>query len=213
MERTGPFGVFLLASVALLLSVAVPSSSGADPDSFVAVKGGIYSPQGNPFKDFDQGLAGELSVGSYVSPNFAIELGVGYFESEGSGTIVAPGNVVIPATGELTVIPITVNGKYLVTTGSLEPYLEAGVGVYVADAELSGGGIQLSDRYTSLGAFLGLGANINLSKRLFMGVEARYLWVNEHEFVLGEVTREAEIDGFTATANLGYKFDLIVPEN
>jgi len=213
VKRTGPSVVSLLAAVYLLLPIAVPSSFGADPDSYVTLKAGIYSPQGAPFKDFDQGFNGEISVGSYVAPKFQLELGVGFMESEGSGVIVAPGNQVIPAQGKISVIPITVNVKYLLTRGSIEPFLEAGAGVYVADAELSGGGIELSDRYTSLGAFFGLGANMNLGKKLFLGVEARYLFVSEHEFILGQVTRKAEIDGLTATANLGYKFDLLLPGN
>jgi len=216
VKRTGPSVVSLLAAVYLLFPIAVPSSFGADLDkleTYVTLKTGIYSPQGTPFKDFDQGFNGEVSTGSYVASNFSMELGIGYFESKGSGVIVAPGNQVIPADAKISVIPITVNGKYLVTRGSLEPYAEAGVGVYVADGELSGGGIDLSDRYTNLGVFLGLGANIHLSKKLFLGVEGRYLWVGEPEFHLGQVTRKVEIDGFTATANLGYKFDFLLPGN
>ena len=211
MKRTGPLVVFLLAAVCLLFPIAVPSSFGADLGSYVTLKTGIYSPQAAPFEDFDKGFNGEVSIGSYVASKFSMELGIGYLESKGSGVIVAPGNQVIPADGKISVIPITVNGKYLFSRGSLEPYAEAGVGVYVADGELSGGGIDLSDRYTSLGLFLGLGANINLSKKLFLGVEGRYLWVDQHEFHLGQVTREVEIDGFTATANLGYKFDFLLP--
>ena len=210
MERTGPLVVFLLAVVCLLLPIAVPSSFGADLGSFATLKMGIYSPQGDSFKDFDQGFNGEVSIGSYVASKFSMELGIGYLKSKGSGVIVAPGNQVIPADGKISVIPITVNGKYLFTRGSLEPYAEAGVGVYVADGELSGGGIDLSDRYTSLGIFLGLGADINLSKKLFLGVEGRYLWVGQHEFQLGQVTRKVEINGFTATANLGYRFDFVL---
>ena len=208
MKQRAPLVFSFSLLILFIFTVTASSSFGVDLDSYVALKAGVYSPQEDPFKDFDNGLNGEISVGAYFTPNFALELGVGYFESEGSGAIVAPGPVIVPAEGKITVIPITVNTKYLYPVGGAEPYAEAGIGVYVADAELSGGGFDLSDRYTNVGVFLGLGCNINISRNIFLGIEGRYHWVAEHKFTLGQATRDVEIDGFTATANLGYRYGI-----
>lgn len=202
----------LASSFALLLLIlftVIPCSSfGADLDSYVSLKGGIYSPQEDPFKDFDNGFNGELSAGYYWNPNFVLELGVGYFESKGPGVIIAPGPVVVPADGKIEVIPITFNVKYLYPLEGFEPYAEAGIGVYVADAELSGGGFNLSDRYTNMGVFLGLGFNVNISRNIFLGMEGRYHWIGEEKFTLGQTSSDVEIDGFTATVNVGYRYGI-----
>lgn len=210
MEQKGSY-IFRIILFILFILFVLPittSSTAAEQDTYVALKAGIYSPQEDPFKDFDTGINGEIALGTYLTPNYVLELGVGYFESEGSGVIVAPGNVIIPADGELSVIPVTLNLKYLYPMGRFDPYAEAGAGVYVADADVSGGGIDLSDRYTNIGAFLGVGFNIDISRTLFLGMEGRYHWVREHEFTLGQVTQNAEIDGFTATVNLGYRYGI-----
>lgn len=205
MNRKMPF-VLSFFSFFLFLVTGPTLLFGADLDSYVAVKLGIYSPQEDPFKDFDNGLNAEIAVGGYLTSNYVMELGVGYFESKGSGVIVAPGPTIIPADAEISVIPITLNLKYLYPLGRVEPYAEGGLGVYVADSELSGGGFELSDRYTNVGVFLGLGVNIDISRKYFLGLEGRYHWVAEHKFTLGQVNRDVEIDGFTATANVGYRF-------
>ena len=198
---------FSFALLFLILFTVNPYSSfGVDLGSYIALKGGIYSPQEDPIKDFDIGFNGELSAGAYFYPNIVLEFGVGYFESKGSGVIIAPNSVIVPADGKIEVIPITFNAKYLYPVGGVEPYAEAGLGVYVAGAELSGGGFNLSDRYTNIGVFLGMGCNINISRTIFLGIEGRYHWIAEEKFKLGQTTRDIEIDGFTATVNVGYRY-------
>ena len=209
MKRTVSLVFSLSAMVCILLTTSISLSVGADLDSYVALKPGIYSPQADPFKEFDTGFNGEISFGHYVTPNFGLELGVGYFESKGPGIIVTPGSVVVPADGKFYVIPVTLNAKYLYPMGGFEPYAEAGVGVYVADAKLSGGGVSFSDRYTNLGVFLGGGVNFNITENIFLGVEGRYHWVGRDKFELGQVTQYANVDGYTATANVGYRFSTV----
>jgi outer membrane protein W len=206
VRRTVSLVFSLTAMVFILSTTAISHSFGAERDGFIALKLGIYEPQEEPIEDFDTGINGEISVGGYITPNFALELGVGYFESDGPGAIVIPGPVVIPADAEFFVIPVTLNLKYIYPLESFEPYIEGGGGIYVGDAELSGGGIELSDRYTNVGGFLGAGVNINITESIFIGVEGRYLWVAEHNFELGETIQSVEMDGYTATANIGYRF-------
>lgn len=197
--------VATLAALSLLFT-AFSAVYASEFDGIIAVKAGIYSPQQEPVKDFGSGLNGEISIGGYFSPNFLFELGVGYFESEGDGVIAIPGGAVLPADVELAVIPVTATIKWLYPIGSFAPYAEAGGGVYVADADISGGGVSFSDRYTNFGVHLGLGANVDITKRVFIGLEGRYLWVAEHKFKLGQATEDVELDGVTGTINVGYRF-------
>lgn len=200
---------WILPAILVVAAVlASPSASiAADVDSYVAVKAGIYSPQEGTLRDFDDGFNGEVSIGWTFTPRYALELGVGYFETEGRGAIIAPGPAVVPADVKIFVIPATVTMKILYPVSMFEPYAEGGVGVYVAEAELAGGGLEFSDRYTNIGFHLGLGANVNFTEKLFLGVEGRYLWVAEHKFELGQTTQAVELDGYTVTAVLGYRFD------
>lgn len=197
---------FTLTAATLFFAI-FSIAHGSELDGVVTLKGGVYSPQKDPVKEFDTGLNGEISIGGYFKTNFLFELGVGYFETEGDGVVVLPGGANIPADVKLTVIPVTASIKWLYPTGSFEPYVEAGTGVYVADIDLSGGGVSLSDRYTNFGVHLGLGANFDITKRVFVGVEGRYLWMAEHKFKLGQGTEDVELDGITGTLNLGYRFD------
>ena len=210
-KRSSPF-VITLAAVSLCFAVS-PVAFGSELEGVVTLKGGVYSPQKDPVKDFDTGPNGEISIGGYLTRNFLVELGVGYFETEGDGAVVLPGGTVVPAEVTFTVIPVTATIKWLYRTGSFEPYVEAGGGVYVADIDLSGGGVDITDRYTNFGVHLGLGANVDITKRVFVGVEGRYLWIAEHKFELGQGTEDVELDGMTGTINLGYRFGYGIEED
>lgn len=200
----------LVVTAASVFLVNLPSARAADKSSsYVEAKLGIYAPQGDALGDFDTGFNGGLALG-YRKSNYALELEVGYFETKGEGTIVASGPppVAVPGKANIWVVPVALTYKIVVPLGTFEPFGEVGAGVYVADAELSGAGRSFSDRHTSSGVHIGLGANLNITQRLFLGIEGRYLWAGEHEFVLGQIPVSVKIDGVIATANLGYRFDV-----
>lgn len=200
----------LLAAMASIFIVNLPSARAADMNSsYVAGKIGIYAPQGDTLKDFDTGFNGELALG-YRKNKYALELEAGYFETKGKGTIVASGPppVVVPGNVKISVIPIALNYKIFYPLGTFEPFGEVGAGIYVADADLSGGGLSFSDRHTSGGVHLGLGADLNITQKLFFGIEGRYLWAGKHRFVLGQIPVNVKIDGVIATANFGYRFNV-----
>lgn len=198
----------LLVTVASVFIVNLPSARAADmASSYAEAKIGIYAPQGDALEDFDTGFIGELALG-YRKEKYSLELEVGYFETEGKGTIVASGPppVVVPGDVKISVIPVALNYKMFFPIGTFEPFGEVGAGIYVADVDLSGGGLSFSDRQTSAGVHVGLGANINITQRLFLGIEGRYLWAGEHQLVLGQIPVNVKIDGVIATANFGYRF-------
>ena len=181
--------------------------------NYVTLKGGIYSPQSDDLEDFDTGFNGEISYGRYFHRNFALELGVGYFETEATFSGFDPILGIVEEEDQITAIPLTLTAKGTYPTKYVEPYALAGIGLYLVSAEsdLSIGIFEFSfdDDDTVFGFHLGLGANFNITERLFVGVEGKYLWA-EAEFkdsILGiPVELDADLEGFTVTGNVGFRF-------
>ena len=173
---------------------------------YVMLKGGIYSPDAkfnletinggqtdriNPKTGFD----GELAFGYYLAPFFAMELGSGYFQSKGSPAIV---------TGKtrLEVIPLVLSAKVLLPLWIIEPYIEGGVGAYFNRFRGTGelGDFKLTTKVT-YGLDAGAGVNINLTKRVFIGAEGRYIW-EKQKFNADYI----KLNGFLVTGDLGLRF-------
>lgn len=177
-----------------------------DNKKYFVVKGGRYAPgEKYAINDFNAGttshldaktgLNGELALGQYADPELALELGIGYFESRG-----APASE--PGSTRLKAVPIVITAKGFVPLGALQPYLEAGVGIYYTRLEVSGntGGFS-SQSKTTYGMHAGFGFNIDLSSKLFIGLEGRYLWVKPHYG-----GQPVKLDGFATSINLGFRY-------
>ncbi len=52
------------------------------PANYFIFKAGVYSPESDELRHLDSGFNGEIAFGHYFHPNFALELGAGYFEAE-----------------------------------------------------------------------------------------------------------------------------------
>ena len=108
-----------LLSLVLALAVVLPgiaplTASAAMPENAAAIKLGGYIPQADDVDNFDTGINVELSFTRYFHPNFAFELGIGYFKSEDGA--------------ELASYPITLNAKAVYPIGDLEIYALGGIG-------------------------------------------------------------------------------------
>jgi len=189
--------VFLVAAL-----IAVPSASAKGlPSNYMTLKLGGFFPQSSDLDDIDAdtGFQGEIALGHYVAPGFAIEGGIGYFKTEGGLT-----NTIVDFDEEFRVIPVTLSLRGQVPYGMFEPYGFVGIGVYFVEDKIS---VRLptpgsaSDDDTSLGFHVGLGGNYNLSNNLFLGVEARYLFLETSTFGV-----DFRLDGITLTGNVGYRF-------
>jgi opacity protein-like surface antigen len=185
MKRSLPL---VLALAAVLLGIAPLSASAAMPENAVAIKLGGYFPQEDlDDAEFDTGLNVEISFTRYFHPNFALELGIGYFNTENDFD------------AEVTSYPITLNLKAVYPVGGVELYALGGLGAYYAKLEVGG----FDENDTVLGWQLGVGANFNITPIVYIGAEAKYLWAKpDFGFPIGEL----KIDGIQATANLGYRF-------
>jgi len=195
MHRTIPPVLVLLASLALVLPVT--ATAAGPPPNYVQVKLGGYFPMSSDVDTFDSGFNGEVALGRYLAPGFAVEGGIGMFQTEGR----RPGSSV---NREFEVYPLTFSLRGTVPSGPFEAYGMGGIGVYFIDANLSAPvypGQGTSDSAADIGLYLGLGGRYNMPNHVFFGLEGKYLWLTTSTF--GVDTR---LDGAVLTANIGYLF-------
>jgi outer membrane protein W len=198
-----------LVGVLTVATIGIGSTAYAEenkPTSYVAVKAGVYSPStsfdldnfnggSTTHIDGKTGFDGEVAIGHYFAPFLAVELGSGYFESKGSAAAQA-------GEAKLKVVPVVATGKVILPLGKFEPYGEFGVGAYFTELDVSGTteNFHGSSKIT-YGLHAGAGFNVNVTDRVFVGLEGRYLWAKPS---FGG--QDIKLDGFTTTANLGFRF-------
>jgi opacity protein-like surface antigen len=189
------------AFIVILLLAVLTVPAFAAPPNYGVLKLGGYLPQASDVEDFDNAFYGELGLGHYFNNNWAIELGVGYTESEAS--VSGTGG---SASVDLRIIPLTLGIRGSIPVGAIEPFATAGVGAYFTEVDASvnipgtvvGSG---SEDDTVFGFYVGAGANYNVSPNIYLGVEGKYFWA---EPSFGGV--DVKIDGINLTANIGYRF-------
>jgi opacity protein-like surface antigen len=188
---------------------------GQEKPSYVTIKAGIYSPDGDLGDDFDTDFNGEVTYGRYLNPNFALEGGIGYFQTEGSDSDVSALLGSYDVDGEVTVIPITLTAKGIYPGETFELYGGAGIGVYFADFEIDytttlQGNLTFEDDDTVFGVHILAGVNVDLTDEIFIGVEGKYIWTEEAKLSdtdAGFVYEgDGDLNGYMVTANIGFRF-------
>lgn len=182
----------LLASLSLVNPIA--ATAAGPPPNYVQVKLGGYFPMASDVDAFDSDVNVEVSVGRYLAPGFAVEGGLGYFETNGR----RPGTAV---DGKFEVVPLTFSVKGTVPYGPFEAYGMVGIGVYFIDDSRTSASSAASDSSADVGLHLGIGGKYNMTNNVFFGLEGKYLWLSASTF--GNDTR---LDGAVLTANVGYRF-------
>jgi len=176
------------------------SAIGQERRDYIIAKGGTYSPTGGlDDLDFGTGFNGEAAWGHYFLPNFvALEAGAGFFESD-----------------NVRVVPFVVTAKVIYPTGKWELFSEFGVGAYFAKFKGTFsyaylGNISVDDDDVVFGLNLGFGVNYNITQEFFLGIEGKYLLTSDAEFegsaAGGSVKLEPDLNGYTVTAVLGFRF-------
>jgi outer membrane protein W len=190
-----------------------------EKSSYVAFKGGIYSPSEsftvsnlNVEDTFDgttkSGFDGEIAFGHYFLPTVVLELGAGYFKAKGSFD--SEGGVTSDL--DFNVIPLILSGKFMIPVGSVSPYGEVGIGAYFSSMDVSNNGNSFSGTST-FGIHAGAGVDVPVGDTVFLGAEGRYVWadpsfgdqtikINDQEFSLDGF----KLNGFTLTAVVGFCF-------
>ena len=223
LSRTGTVrhtGTLILVALFGVIGFAPPSSGAERLGSYLALKGGVYSPSAsyrfdnlNLESTFDSdtrtGVNGEVAFGHYVLPTLALELGLGYFKRSASlQSELAANRYQV----DFDVIPVIASAKALIPVGSVDPYGEAGIGAYFTRFDV-GDNLNTFEGTTTFGMHAGGGVNVNVSRSMFVGAESRYVWANPS--VGGErITLNAEeyalngfrLNGFTTTLGVGFGF-------
>ncbi|GAB4390940.1 MAG: hypothetical protein Kow0025_26390 [Thermodesulfovibrionales bacterium] len=191
---------FLAVSVMAIALLLPLSAFAQDMPNYFSLKAGAYVPSGDlDDADFSTGFSSSLVYGRYFTPNFAVELGVGYFESE----------------SDFYTIPLEVTALALYPVERGEVYVGAGIGAYFAtfdgSFDIPGvGAVRIDDDDSVFGGHAVLGGRYDISQSMFFGVEGKYLVTDEVD-VNGSVggvpvVMSADLNGFTISASLGFRF-------
>ncbi len=216
-----------LVLAGLMLTILIPqyvSAQGSAQDNklfYVTLKPGIYSPHTSDLEDFNTGFYGEMALGFRPIKYFAAELGVGYFHTDATqssaGTINGFGFTQRDKF-DIDVLPVTFTAKLIFPYKKFEFFGLGGVGAYIVWASLEAKGTingipfseKLSGNDSTFGGYLGLGIHYNITPRIFVGAEGKYLWTDraKPKTELFEIPLEFrfKLNGVLATAVLGFRF-------
>ena len=191
--------IFLVLSIILLIVSAASTSFAQErTGGYITIKPGAYFPTGDlNDKGFDTSFAGELSVGTYYSPNLALEAGVGYFRTEASRH---------GEEDDLWVVPVTITFKGVLPLKGAELTAGVGGGAYFANISAEGsdasGNFSRDDSAVAWGGHVVAGVNVDIAPKMFLGVEGKYIITTGADMLGGRVN----LDGFTLTGVVGYRF-------
>lgn len=219
--RGSALAAALMVGLVGLAGLAGEATAAGQTGNYIALKGGIYSPSRefdlanvNVDETFDAetktGVAGEFAFGHYFSPSFALELGLGYFKSNGSVKDLSEARYDLDL--DYNVIPVLATAKVFVPVGPVFPYGEFGVGAYFSTFDVSDNANSFEGTMT-FGVHAGAGLNVDVSSRVFVGLEARYVW-NDPDFGGQEIDLNGDdyalggfkLNGFTTMLVLGLGF-------
>ena len=196
IKNSFPFFLIFLVMFFVFSSLAA-----AQPNNYIVGKFGGYSPASNDLTGFDTDFNGELAFGHYFNRNFATEFGVGHLQT--SGTVCLDINCFTLGTQNIDATYIDGTAKlvfpfpyyyppaYNVSSGDL--YVGGGVGVYFVHDNL------LGDATTPGGHILG-GADFNITREVFLGLEAKYIFLKPFD------QPSTDMEGFIFSRNIGYRF-------
>jgi OOP family OmpA-OmpF porin len=181
-----------------VLFIVPISALGADKGCYFSSKAGIYSPESDDLEDFDTGFSGEVALGHYFNPNFALEFGVGYFETDYDSSSIC---------ADIYVMPVTISVKPTLPIGNLDLYALGGAGAYYTTGEID----SYDDSGIGWGPHAGAGASYRITDNISLGVEGKYLWAD------AGLSPDVDLDGYTVmgvfTLHLGVKKETEPPSS
>jgi opacity protein-like surface antigen len=203
----------------LALTFLIPINVLAQPPFYLAIKPGIYSPQSSDLDGFDTGFSGEIAFGYRLTPNLAGEIGVGFFYTHGENTV--GGATYGGQEFDIYVYPITFTLKAILPYKRWEFYGLAGVGVYIVSGPYEYHDHHYDNHHHDyddddydydaiFGGYLGAGIHYNITPRIFVGAEGKYLWTDKAKIEYGgfgpPYDLKFKMDGIIATGVFGFRF-------
>jgi opacity protein-like surface antigen len=200
---TAKMMLFLPAIVFALAAARPAVAEDTGTRQYVSLKLGAYLPQHDDAEDFDTGFNGEIYYGRYFRKNYASELGMGFFKSDG-------GTGGPDATIDVFDIAYTIKGVYPV--GRLELFIGPGFGLYFAKLDFTGASGFVpanveTDWNTAIGLHVLAGVNYNIRADWFLGLEGKYFFAKTKDPIILEGDASGtHLDGIVASAVLGWRF-------
>jgi len=209
--KSSSIGIKSIFIVVLMLAFLIPSNVFARGRFYIDFKPGIYSPQSSDLDGFDTGFNGEIAFGYQFNRYTAAEFGVGYFNTQEERTSV--GGTYLGEELDLDIYPVTFTFKVILPYKKWEFFGLAGAGLYIVSGTYDVDDWD-HDHYhydyddydddVVLGGYLGAGIHYNITRRIFVGVEGKYLWTDKVK--LEDLGLKFNMDGIIATAVFGIRF-------
>ena len=202
--------IALVAALVAVAGNAAAQDAGHAQQNYLHLRLGGILAQSSDLKDTDieNGFDGEVAIGRRFGPNFAAELGVGYFSAEGStSSVFDPGSgLTIDITPKFSGIPITASAKGIMPLGpSAEVYGLVGLGLYRVTLEATGSALgqtaSTSDDDSAFGFLIGGGISFDVTPKVFLSADLRYLVAKATFF-----GAEGNIDSLFLNAGIGTRF-------
>jgi outer membrane protein len=181
------------------IAVAFPAAQAAEGDTILRLRAIQIDPdvESNiPGLDLDQEVTGEVAITSFLSPHWAIDLGVSWAEHDiqlnGSNA------------GEAEIWPINLILQFHFTReGPIRPYIGGGVN-YTRFEKVTFLGGQPDVEKNSVGPVAQLGIDIPLGDRLLLNFDAKKIWAGTE--LNGVANGDVDIDPWVFGAGIGIKF-------
>lgn len=128
---------------------------------YLAARLGLFegNTQFNGLKDYNTGTSFEIDFGSRVSPVLAVEGALGMYGAQVTGD-------------EVSVKPLTAGIRLIAPNPYVEPYLGAGLGLYLCSVNDSIVGV--NENASVLGGYLSLGMDAWINPKVAFNIEGKY---------------------------------------
>lgn len=189
MERA----VFILSS---LLVFTLPLAAwGDDKPNYISARAGFYFYSGDVGEktNLDEAFIGEIAYGRRFHPNFALEGGIGYIHD---------GHRSEHRSDDLRGYPLTLTAIGIYPLENVDLFAGGGIGVYFMSFDGQVNNVNAHGKDTVFGGHLLLGANLDVWSPVFVGIEGKYLFLEQAQFD----GQELDLDGFTVMAKFGFRF-------
>ncbi len=186
-------------ATAALIAAALPAAQAAEGDTILRLRAIQIDPDVDssiPGFDVDDETTGEIAITSFLSPNWAIDLGASWAEHDVS---MGGANV-----GTTEIWPVNLLLQFHFTReGPIRPYVGAGVN-YTRFEKMDISGGQPDIDKNSFGPVAQVGLDFPLGDRFLINVDAKKFWAGTT--LSGVPNGDVDIDPWVIGAGIGIKF-------
>lgn len=189
----------LSAAVAIIICVTVAGAP-AFAQVYAGARGSAFLPndRDDGLSDFDTGWGAEAFAGYPITPEFAIEAGVGYYRTKWSDEA-----DLLPESTKVSAIPLTLTAKGFVPIGErARLYAGGGLGAYFAKAEIEGSWKEVgaevaasdSSDETVFGYHVVFGGEVTMSPRLSLDAQVKWFRAEADFSFFGDTVNATSVE-------------------